>query len=175
MNNNTTSQSSTQQQGPIPPRPIPINVYTDQIPLDLMSVPQWVCWKYKWNGKKWTKPPIQPNGYNASVTNPKHYSEFPEVVAAYEKGGFDGIGFVLTANDPFVGIDIDHCLFEDDVITDEARKIIEEVGSYTEISPSGTGIRIIANGIIPHAIKRQELEMYGRDRYLTMTGHWWRP
>ncbi len=40
-------------------------------------------------------------------------------------------------------IDIDHCIV-DRKLSEMAEKVIEKLDSYTEISPSGTGVRIIA-------------------------------
>ncbi|OGQ96502.1 MAG: hypothetical protein A2521_09465 [Deltaproteobacteria bacterium RIFOXYD12_FULL_57_12] len=152
-------------------KPTPLPVLSANIPQALKSVPQWVCWKYEWNGKKWTKPPFQPNGFKASKTTPQHYSTFDKVLAAYEAGGFDGIGFVLTANDPFVAIDIDHCITDEDGLSAFAKEMLGLFKSYAEISPSGGGLRIIVKGSIPRNIKKPEIEMYHRDSYVTITGH----
>jgi len=71
-------------------------VITSNIPLILKTCKHWVNWRAKLvegtNGKpgRWAKVPCQPNGLNASVTNPAHWSSFPEVIAASEKGGFTG-------------------------------------------------------------------------------------
>lgn len=152
-------------------RPIPLQVFPANIPQALTVVPQWVCWNYEWNGKKWTKPPFHPAGFKASKTNPQHYSAFEKVLAAYKKGGFDGIGFVLTTNDPFVAIDIDHCLTDEEGLSAFAKEMLKLFDSYAEISPSGEGLRIITNGSIPRNIKRPEIEMYHCDSYVTLTGH----
>lgn len=163
--NNTTIQPSSQQ----PPTPLP--VIAGNIPEALRALNQWVCWRYIWAKTRWTKPPYQPNGRMADKTNPQHYSEFAEVWAAYKEGGFDGIGFVLTADDPFVAIDIDDCL-NGNSITDEARDIIKAVDSYTEKSPSSEGIRIFVKGTIPRNIKKG-IEIYDHDSYVTVTGQRW--
>lgn len=161
----TTIKNSAQ----LPPPPLP--VILGNIPEALKAFPQWVCWHYKLRGKKWSKPPCQPNGKPASKTNPAHFSDFSDVAAAYEEGGFSGIGFVLTDNDQFVAIDIDHCL-EGDKITDEAKAIIDTLNSYTEISPSGHGIRIFVKGTIPRNIHKG-IEIYSHDSYVTVTGQRW--
>jgi len=161
-------------------KPTALTVIPANIPEALKGLPQWVCWKYAWKeGKedkpgKWTKPPFEPNGNFAKSTDSKTYSEFGEALAAYqeEESGFDGIGFVLTPIDPFVGIDIDHC-FVDGIVTDEAQGIINELDSYTERSPSGAGIRIFVTGTIPKAVKKDQIEMYAQGRYVTVTGQKW--
>lgn len=152
-------------------KPFPLRIKPANIPDEMKALPQWVNWKYEWDEKKWTKPPYHPKGFKASKTNPAHFSSFETVLAAYEKGDFDGIGFVLTAGDPFVAIDIDKCLCGD-ILTEEAKGIIEELNSYTEVSPSGAGIRIFVKGSIPRNIKTG-IELYGQDSYVTITGQRW--
>lgn len=152
-------------------KPHPLRVVPANIPQELKTYPHWVCWRYEFNGKKWTKPPYRPDGLKASKTDPRHYSDFESILAAYKKGGFDGIGFILTKDDPFVAIDLDHCL-NGPVLTDSAKEIIKTMDSYTEISPSGTGIRIFVKGAIPRNIKK-EIEIYNHDSYVTVTGRRW--
>jgi len=58
----------------------------------------------------------------------------------------------------------------------EARVILKHVQSYTERSPSGTGLHIIGYGALPGTGRRtrprgfKELEVYDRARCFTMTG-----
>lgn len=53
-----------------------------------------------------------------------------------------------------------------------ASEVVKELGSYTELSLSGTGLRIIAHGELPPGRrKRGDVEMYDRDHYLTITGY----
>lgn len=151
--------------------PVPDPVIQSNIPEELKEIHQWVGWRYEWNGKKWTKPPYHPSGYKANKMNPDHYSDFSDVLAAYEEGGFSGIGFILTKDDPFVAIDIDHCL-DGNILTDEARDIIKAMDSYTEISPSGTGIRIFVKGTVPRNMKKG-IEIYCHSSYVTVTGRRW--
>ena len=116
------------------------------------------------------KPPFQVNGHPADKTNPHHWSDFPEVMAAYEEGGYDGIGFCTTTEDPFVFIDLDHCIGERGA-NKEAMEVVHQLQSYTEISPSGEGLRIITAGSIPRNLKQREIEIYDHAWYLTITGH----
>ena len=52
----------------------------------------------------------------------------------------NGIDFVLTPGDPIVGIDIDHCI-DKGGIQPTAEDVVQQLRSYTEISPSGMGLR----------------------------------
>ncbi len=152
-------------------KPTPLEVSPANVPQELKDRPQWVLWRYELAGAKWTKPPYRPDGFKASKTNPAHYSTFQDVMAAYEKGGFHGVGFVLTAADPFVAIDIDHFMDDQDVMA-EALRIIEALNSYTELSPSGNGLHIWVKGTVPSNVKKS-IEIYSYDSYVTVTGQLW--
>lgn len=83
-----------------------------------------------------------------------------------------GLGFVL--GDGVVGVDLDHCHWpEPGTLKPWAAQIVEAVGGYTEISPSGTGVHIFAEGALPKGFKRGPVEVYGTGavRYLTVTGN----
>jgi primase-polymerase (primpol)-like protein len=93
-----------------PPRPVALRVSEANIPEALKLLRQWVVWKYKFRAAKWTKPPfrVDRNGY-AKSTDPTTWSEYETALSAYRKGGFDGIGFVLSIDAGIVGVDLDHC------------------------------------------------------------------
>ena len=117
------------------------------IPKELTACSNWVMWKYEQRDDRWTKVPYTPAGALASSTEPATWSAFDVAKAAYRPEVFDGVGFMLGGSG-FVGIDLDHVL--DDVhLDDEAGRIIDAINSYTEVSPSTQGIRIIARGTLP--------------------------
>lgn len=149
------------------------NPYMLELPAvaELAKLRQWVCWKMELSPKgKPTKVPYQPNGYKASSTNRKHWSDHTDCfAAAYVEGKFDGIGFVFTADDPYVGVDLDKCQ-TDGVLTPFASEAIQLLSSYTETSPSGTGLHIICRGSLPAAVKTDRIEMYDRGRFFCFTG-----
>ncbi|MFC6747117.1 hypothetical protein ACFQFG_22830 [Methylobacterium persicinum] len=141
----------------------------------LKSRRQWVCWRYEdRGGPKPTKVPYQPStGFKASTANPSNWGTYDQAVARAERNRFDGIGFVLADDDDLTGIDLDHCR---DPNTGElspmARQVVDLAETYCEVTPSECGLRIIATGKIAAALKRDPVgvEMYGRGRYLTITG-----
>lgn len=154
---------------------------TSRIPSCLREAPQWVLWRLEERDGKWTKPPYQTSGSHASHTDPATWTRFERALKAYERGGYDGIGFVLADMDPFAGVDLDHVVnTETGEIASWAQAIIDRLDSYTEISPSGTGIRIFVQGALPKGFPRggrkksvgdgQAIEVYCRLRYLTVTG-----
>ena len=160
-------------------------LYSNKIPAELKDFPQWVLWSNESRNDKQTKVPYNVNGTRASVTNPMSWSSFEEALAAYEDaladhqtnpdryGGecrYSGIGFVLTRDDPFVGVDLDHCV-TDGVIEDSAQSIVDRLDSYSEVTPSGEGLRIFIKGSLPQGgRKKGNTEMYESGRFLTVTG-----
>ncbi|WMT56519.1 phage NrS-1 polymerase family protein [Truepera radiovictrix] len=117
------------------------------------------------------KVPLDPKMMrSASVVDPDTWSSFD---AACRREHSDGIGFVLTADDGIVGIDLDNCIV-DGFVTTAAFKIVDHFNSYTEVSPSGTGLHIFIRANLNRAWKRtngsRSVEIYGDRRYLTMTG-----
>ncbi|MBV08677.1 hypothetical protein [Rubinisphaera sp.] len=91
------------------------------------------------------------------------------------KSDLAGIGFVFTDDDPFVGVDLDHCLEpETGNLLPWVSEIVDLLDSYTEISPSGTGVKIIleSSGMLPGRRKSSlGVEIYSSGRYFTITGH----
>nr|BDD44594.1 hypothetical protein 1 [Flavobacteriaceae bacterium] len=87
-----------------------------------------------------------------------------------------GVGFVFTSNDPYCGIDLDDCRdAETGDITPWAQEIIDTIASYSEVSPSGTGVKIFVRGEKAGTGRRKgyksgEVEVYSKSRYFTVTG-----
>jgi len=155
------------QMAEIPPHPVPL-VNFNAIPEELKSLQQWVLWKTEERDGKSTKVPHTPWGLKADSTDARTWSAFSIVVEAYKKGGYDGIGFVLRP--PYVGLDLDKCILEDGSIEPQAEEIIKRLDSYSEKSPSGKGVHVIAKGHIPRGRKKGAFEMYQSGRYFTITG-----
>lgn len=142
------------------------------VPAELQQHNQWVLWRYEGRGTKRTKVPYSIRGTNASSTNKNTWASYESVVTEIDKAGthYDGIGFVLTEADPFVGVDLDHCI-TDGEIDAWAQSIVDKLQSYTEITPSGEGLRIFITGSLPaEGRKRGNFEVYSHARYLTVTG-----
>src|SRR5215218_10447889 len=112
---------------------------------NIRDLRQWVCWRSEERDGKTTKIPYSPlTSRRASSTNPETWGAYQEAVRACKEGAYNGIGFVFTGDDPFCGVDLDRCLdAETGEIESWAREIIEELDSYAEVSPSGTGVHIL--------------------------------
>ncbi|MCH7577961.1 MAG: AAA family ATPase [Chloroflexi bacterium] len=141
------------------------------IPEELKELPQWVVWKYEEPDGKPTKVPYtSTTRVKASTTDPATWETYEKALAA--SGDWDGIGFVFTGDDPFAGVDLDHCRnSETGEIDPEVREIVGRLDSYTEVTPSGTGLHVICRGALPPGgRKKGTLEVYDCARYFTVTG-----
>src|SRR6266567_4909839 len=122
-----------------------ISVCRSGIPPELIARPQWVVWRLEATGNRQTKIPYQLDGRKASSTDPKTWTTFDKAFQLFEQGKFDGVGFVFSADDPYLGIDLDACRNPaTGALTPWANQIVQRIDSYTEISPSGTGVKVIA-------------------------------
>jgi putative DNA primase/helicase len=141
-----------------------------QVPAELKALPNWVCFKLiKVPGrKKPSKVPFHPSGELAKANDATTWSTYLACLNAVSN--FDGIGFQFSP--PYCGVDLDDCRNPETAkIDDWAMGVIEDVDSYTEVSPSGTGVHIIAKGKLPPGgCKVGKVEMYEWGRFFTFTG-----
>src|SRR5215207_9094389 len=124
---------------------------------NIRDLRQWLCWRTEERDGKPTKVPYSPlTGEKANSTDPETWASYEEAVSAYREHGYDGIGFVFTPEDDLCGVDLDGCLDpETGEIESWAQEIIEELNSYTEISPSGRGIHVLLRGSLPAGRNRK--------------------
>ncbi|MFA5990243.1 MAG: AAA family ATPase [Sphingomonas sp.] len=143
----------------------------DNIPAELKTHPNWLCWKYVYQfGDKPKKVPFNPTtGLQANHSNPETWSSFNDAVVAYRDKGYDGIGRVFSDDDPYAGIDLDDT-GGDEWLQAKHEEIFAAFDSYAERSPSGTGLHIIVKGGVPSGRKRHQVEVYSSQRYFTFTG-----
>lgn len=122
-------------------------------------------------------------GGNAMANNPETWGTFEEAQRAISQYGFDGIGFqfgVFAPNTLRVsGIDLDHVVHSDGSLEPYAEEIVMQMDSYTELSPSGTGLHILCYTKLPDIGRKKGLtrgsndcgiEMYNHRHYFTVTG-----
>src|SRR5690242_19583004 len=102
---------------------------------------RWVAWRYESGGEK---PPYDSRIWRpASVTDPAAWESFDEALAFSRRRGMAGVGFVFAEGDPYSGVDLDDCRVPlTGAIQGWAEEIVREQGSYTEVSPSGTGLKV---------------------------------
>jgi hypothetical protein len=148
---------------------VPVSV----IPAELRDRPQWVCWRYETRDGKPTKVPYTPTGSPASSTDASTWFDF---VTCSTVAGFDGVGYVFAPDDPYTGVDFDDCLDGDRLDPHVATHLLT-LDSYTEISPSGRGVKTIVRAAKTTDRCRTsktpwggEFEVYDRDRFFAITG-----
>ena len=153
------------------------------IPAELRERDQWVVWRrVERDGQpKPTKEPrraLEPD-VKADSTRPETWATFEQAVQALDHPDADGIGFVLTRESGLVGIDLDDVLCDAELNGAELAGTplatwVAALGTYTEISPSGKGLRIIGRAAFPEPAadgrKRGPFEAYCSRRFLTITG-----
>jgi hypothetical protein len=155
------------------PHPAQAYSYMIEETQNIRDLRQWLCWRIEEREGKPTKVPYSPlTGEKASTTNPETWAGYSEAVEAHREHGNGGIGFVFSEDDPFCGVDLDGCLNpEAGEIEGWAQEIIEELDSYTEISPSGKGVHVLVKATLPEGRNRKgRFEAYDRGRYFTVTG-----
>lgn len=151
------------------------------IPQQLILQRRWVCWRYENRNGERTKMPYQAGGaYEARSNAPQTWSNFQQ---AYETQDIEGIGFMLGHG--YCGFDFDNVIDETTWNFDAIRWVCQ-LNSYSEISPSGKGIKVILRGTLPdffldnrktgrnlRGIPRKEMavEAYKKHRFFTVTGN----
>src|SRR5262249_45964422 len=139
-------------------RPEALPVVSENIPDTLTALCQWVVWGYveevdlETNEVDWDKPPKRASDLGpAKSTDPKTWATFQEALGSYRRHDLDGIGLALSSpdgdGDRLVGVDLDHCRdVSTGVIQEWAWEVVKSLNTYTEVSPSGEGLRLFLYG-----------------------------
>ena len=150
----------------------------ENLPLQLREEGLFCLWKYEEQGGRRTKVPYDPRtGKRARSNDPSTFA--PLAAAVSMQAGYDGLGVGIFGD--VCAIDIDHCIGEDGRYSQLAMAVVAIVDGYTELSPSGRGIRIFCRAPKLHYdknryyISRQKigLEIYAAGvtgKYVTATG-----
>jgi hypothetical protein len=126
----------------------------DPIPADLALLPRWVAWRTepRRGGGTPTKVPYSPSGGLAASNNPCHWGTRAEAEAAFCRlgpttHGPGGIGLVLGKlgnGRVLAGVDLDTCRDPNSgAIEPWAAEVVARIASYTEVSPSDTGVKVL--------------------------------
>lgn len=140
---------------------IPSGVNEAYLLTDLKKLDRWVCWQDRGGeDEEGTKIPVNrdPEGeswYPVSYRNSDNWYEYTEAKqlaeqypAADTADGVDGLQVVIKhRGDDFIIVDLDNCV-DNGHIDDWAATYIEQAGTYTEFSPSGTGVHLVFRGTI---------------------------
>jgi putative DNA primase/helicase len=149
-------------------------------PDDLKAFKAWLVWRYVQRpGEK--KPRKVPYYVNGSTRNGKQGDErdmgqlamIDEANEFYRQGMFDGIGFAALIEWGITCLDFDGCVVDGKILPEVEHLI---AGTYSEISPSGTGVRAFMRGVLP---SRKSLakdgvfgfETFHESGFVTVTGN----
>ena len=151
----------------------------NNIPDALKQRPQWVVWgvpgevpKAPFNPESLLRLEVIP----AKSGVPETWGSFENAVRCVSMGVAQGIGYEFNGHGIY-GVDLDNVIDVHEVITPQAREIVDALASYTEISPSGKGLHIFvtadvnAVNITRHRKQSGFVEIYTNARYFTMTGN----
>ena len=171
------------------PGPTPANLAC--LPQALTQRTQWVLWQgvdrldTVTGLIKLNKIPVNAHGLTpADTTDARTWSTYQACVDALgvaleewelaDPGAYrgGGLGYVLADDDPYTGIDLDRCVdLATGAVAPWAQTYVDALASYTEITPSGTGLHILVEGSLPPKGRRKgQVEMYDQWRFFTMTG-----
>lgn len=143
------------------------------VPLELRQRPQWVVFRREPGKTKTQNVPYTVNGKKGvRYDKPDEWATFAQACDAVAAGKFDGVSYVLTGADGLAAIDLDHCY---DETAGEwkpwAQDIVARFGTYTETSPSGTGLHLFVRVPRPVTLKHGDIELYAKDKVIACTGN----
>lgn len=155
----------------------------DAIPQELRQRPQWLVWRFEPNPKFPEKKPLKVPyyagggkryGVQGDEKDRKRLVTLDRALAVLTRtdSAYTGIGFAFLPGDGLIGVDIDKCIdLETGEVSDLAMQTIAGCDSYTEYSPSGTGVHIIVTGATT-TFKSNDigLEVFCSSQFFTFTG-----
>lgn len=147
------------------------------IPALLKQRPNWVVWGVP--GAE-PKAPFEPRcllanrQIAAKAGRAETWGRYHQASECVRRGLALGIGYQFDGSGIY-GVDLDHVIDSAGALTPQAREVVDGLASYTEASPSGSGLHIfvLAPGadITRHRKKDGFVEIYGDKRYFTVTGN----
>jgi putative DNA primase/helicase len=153
-----------------------------EVPQLLKEIPNWVQWKLVDDSKV---PFVSGTQRHASSTDSSTWSSF-DAVKNSTISSTAGIGFVIhgaASEQQIVGFDLDGSYdSETDTVAPWAVRIIDALASYTEYTPSNSGLRVWVKGALPAGDRvfnldpasgfgpKVKIEVFDHARYFTVTG-----
>lgn len=150
-------------------------------PAPLRELEGWLVWRYEQvpGEKKPRKVPVYTNGARrhgkqGSPEDRANLTTFAAARDAAAKGGYDGVGLALMPEFGITALDFDHCVDPDGKMPDEVAAIAN--ATYSEYSPSGTGVRAFVKGTFgnrksPSSPDEFGFETFSSTGFVTFTGH----
>jgi primase-polymerase (primpol)-like protein len=165
------------------PRPFNFREFDPtRIPGNLRDTPRWICWRHvQRDENEPAKVPTDPTGgFNIDPLDAAHWMSFDAAVAVCRADQtVAGLGFVFDGSDDYSGVDLDDCFDAHGYLCAEAQAIVQRFSTYTEVSPSGTGVKMFLQGRKPEGLTNctsraiegiSKIEVYDHDRFFAVTG-----
>ncbi len=134
---------------------------------------RWVLWCLEEHDGNTKKVPYGRHGYHASSTESDSWFTYMDAWDAYSNyDDFDGIGLMFDGT--ILGVDFDKCLQDGEITDPIVKAFVHAADSYTDISPSGTGLHVYFKLSGPLHLKKNRHEMYEvytKGRYFTFSKH----
>ena len=162
----------------------------DQVPSSLRIKRNWCV--HRTDGEK-AKVPHAIGGYKLQWSIPANWINFLDAKKAYLDGldlpdghkcKFEGLGYFISrekdAKLDVYAVDLDHCRdIDTGEIAEWALKILMKLDSYSEVSPSGTGVHVFVKGMLPENSKntndqmkdKNRVEVFTNKHHITITGN----
>ena len=138
------------------------------VPDEMLTRKQWTLWKVG-DGRKI---PLSINGNYASCTDPATWSDFETASKVFLRHSGICRGFNVAVGSGLAGLDLDEVVAPDGTISETMRLFIDHLGSYTELSPSGTGLHCYFLYEQPHENRKAgSIELYFDKHFLSVTGN----
>jgi Protein of unknown function (DUF3987) len=154
-----------------------------EVPELLKSIPNWVEWKLVDDSKV---PFVSGTQRHASSTDSSTWTTF-DAVKNSAISSTQGVGFVIhgaATDHKIVGFDLDGAYdSETDTVAPWAVRVIDALSSYTEYTPSNSGLRVWVRGKLPAGDRvfnlnpasgfglKVKIEVFDHARYFTVTGN----
>ena len=170
------------------------DILFENCPPEMRDLRIWAVWRAVKDGDRVNKLPWRPDGVGKlSWKNSLNWLSFEEAkelflagkeLPAHKGTHFDGIGFFVPerfSDDPSITVfDLDGVAIKNGTLPDNARLILGRIDSYSELSPSETGIHTISlsgnlkgkSNLGKKDIGGQEIEAFVHMHFVTFTG--WR-
>jgi hypothetical protein len=147
---------------------------------------------HRTDGEK-PKVPHAIGGYKLQWSIPANWINFIDAKKAYMDGlklpdghkcKFEGLGYFISrekdAKLDVYAVDLDKCLNkETGEIAPWAKDLLTQLDSYSEVSPSGTGVHVFVKGMLPEGSKntndqmkdKNRVEVFTNKHHITITGN----
>lgn len=137
------------------------------VPQELRDRPQWCLWKIG-GGRKL---PLSHRGGYASCTDPDTWATFEVAARVFLHNAHVCRGFNFACGDGLGGLDLDGVVAADGSMSPMMTLFLGHLNSYTELSPSGTGLRVFFLYEEPHENRKAgAVELYFNRHFLSVTG-----